>query len=353
MADLFTERYRTVTDRPLVIAGPCSAESESQLLETASMLKRCGTDIFRAGIWKPRTKPGSFEGAGDKALPWLASVKQLYGFPVATEVAIPEHVEKALKYGVDILWIGARTSVNPFAVQEIAESLRGVHIPVFVKNPVNPDLELWIGAVERLKRCGIVETGAIHRGFSSFDNGIYRNMPYWSIPLEFRRRIGDVPLICDPSHMGGKRENIASLASFAVKLGFDGLMIESHCNPGKALSDASQQLHPDDLLKILAGLKPLLNDASDDVISGYRKDIDMIDGQILSLLSKRMDISGLIGSYKKDNSISVFQSERYETVIRERIALGESLNLNHDFIIKVMRLIHEESVRIQMEIVQK
>ena len=233
------------TDRPLIIAGPCSAETEEQVMATALELSKNGIPVFRAGIWKPRTKPGGFEGVGVEGLPWLQRVKAETGMFVGTEVATAKHIEEALKHGIDILWIGARTSANPFAMQEIADALQGVDVPVLVKNPVNPDIELWIGAMERLYNAGIRKLGAIHRGFSTYDKKIYRNLPQWNIPIELRRRYPNLPIICDPSHIGGKRELIAPLCQQAMDLGFDGLMIESHCNPDKAWSDAAQQLTPD------------------------------------------------------------------------------------------------------------
>ena len=232
-------------ERPVVIAGPCSAETEEQVMTTATQLAHKGCHMFRAGVWKPRTKPGGFEGNGEMAMPWLKRVKNETGMLVAVEVATPEHVETALKYGIDILWVGARTSANPFAVQAIADSLKGVDIPVLVKNPVNPDLDLWIGALERINQAGVTRMAAIHRGFSSYDKKIYRNLPMWQIPIELRRRIPELPLICDPSHIGGRRELIAPLCQQAMDLGFDGLLVESHCDPDRAWSDAKQQVTPD------------------------------------------------------------------------------------------------------------
>ncbi|MBR6606997.1 MAG: 3-deoxy-7-phosphoheptulonate synthase, partial [Prevotella sp.] len=240
------------SDRPLVIAGPCSAETEEQVMCTAKQLAEKGCHIFRAGVWKPRTKPGGFEGNGEAALPWLAQVKKETGMLISTEVATPEHVELALKYGVDVLWVGARTSANPFAMQALADSLKGVDVPVLVKNPVNPDLELWIGALERINQAGIKRLGAIHRGFSSYDKKIYRNLPMWQIPIELHRRLPELPIICDPSHIGGTRELIAPLCQQAMDLGFDGLIVESHCEPDKAWSDAKQQVTPDVLDYILS-----------------------------------------------------------------------------------------------------
>ncbi|MBO5975334.1 MAG: chorismate mutase, partial [Paludibacteraceae bacterium] len=281
--------------RPVVIAGPCSAESEEQTLNTAKQLASKGIKIFRAGIWKPRTKPGGFEGVGEKGLPWLQRVKQETGMRVATEVATAKHVEEVLKHDIDLLWIGARTSANPFAVQEIADSLRGVDIPVLVKNPVNPDLELWIGALERLNNAGIKQLGVIHRGFSSYDKKIYRNLPQWHIPIELRRRLPRLPIICDPSHIGGKRELIAPLCQQAMDLNFDGLMIESHENPDCAWSDAMQQVTPDILSYILNLLVIREGKQTTENLSELRSQIDECDNQLIETLAKRMRISREIG----------------------------------------------------------
>ena len=276
----------TATDRrPLLISGPCSAESEEQVLTTAHMLSDSGINIFRAGVWKPRTKPGCFEGHGEKALPWMQQVKAETGMKVATEVATPQHVEAALKAGIDILWIGARTTVNPFAVQELADSLRGTDIPILIKNPINPDLELWIGAIERLNRAGIQRLGVIHRGFSSYDRKLYRYQPMWQIPIELRRRIPDIPIICDPSHMGGRRDLIAPLSQQAMDLGMDGLIIESHCDPDNAWSDAAQQLTPSALSTMLGSLIIRNETQSTDIIALLRRQIDDIDNQIIEIIA--------------------------------------------------------------------
>lgn len=339
--------------RPIVIAGPCSAESEEQVLETAKNLASKGIKIFRAGIWKPRTKPGGFEGIGVIGLPWLKKVKEETGMYVATEVANKDHVFEALKAGVDILWIGARTTVNPFAVQEIADALRGVDIPVLVKNPVNPDLELWIGAFQRLYGVGIKRLGAIHRGFSSYDKKIYRNLPLWHIPIELRRRMPNLPIFCDPSHIGGKRELIAPLCQQAMDLSLDGLMIESHCNPDAAWSDAAQQITPDVLDYVLNLLVIRESTQTTENLSALRRQIDGIDEQVLELLAKRMRISKEIGVYKKEHNMPILQSPRYSEILENRSDMGQQMDLNTDFIKKILSLIHEESVRQQMIIMNE
>lgn len=334
--------------RPIVIAGPCSAETEKQVMETACGLADKGIKIFRAGVWKPRTKPGGFEGNGVKALPWLKRVKQETGMLITTEVATKDHVFEALKAGVDILWIGARTTVNPFAVQEIADALKGVDIPVLIKNPVNPDLELWIGAFQRLYGAGLHRLGAIHRGFSSYDKKIYRNLPLWHIPIELRRRMPDLPIFCDPSHIGGKRELIAPLCQQAMDLSIDGLMIESHCNPDEAWSDASQQITPEVLDYVLNLLVIRDSNQTTENLAAMRREIDAIDEQMLELLSKRMRISREIGVYKKEHNMPILQSPRYSEILEKRSNQGEQMELSTDFIKKILRNIHEESVRQQM-----
>lgn len=297
--------------RPVVIAGPCSAETEEQVMETAKDLANKGIKIFRAGIWKPRTKPGGFEGVGVEGLAWLKRVQKETGMYVSTEVATKDHVFEALKAGVDILWIGARTSANPFAVQEIADALKGVDIPVLIKNPVNPDLELWIGAIQRIYNAGIRRIGVIHRGFSSYDKKMYRNSPLWHIPIELRRRIPNMPIFCDPSHIGGKRELVAPLCQQAMDLSFDGLIVESHCNPDCAWSDASQQVTPDVLDYVLNLLVIRDSTQTTENLSELRRQIDCIDEQLLELLAKRMRISREIGIYKKEHNMPILQSPRY------------------------------------------
>ena len=340
-------------ERPIVIAGPCSAETEEQVMGTARELARKGCHMFRAGVWKPRTKPGGFEGNGEKALPWMKQVKEETGMLTATEVATPEHVELALKYGIDILWVGARTSANPFAMQALADSLRGVDVPVFVKNPVNPDLELWIGAMERINQAGIKKMAAIHRGFSSYDKKIYRNLPMWQIPIELHRRIPELPIICDPSHIGGSRELIAPLCQQAMDLGFDGLIVESHCSPDKAWSDAKQQVTPEVLDYILSLLVIRDETSTTEGISQLRKQIDDLDNQLMELLAKRMRVCREIGQYKKEHNMTVLQAARYNEVLEKRGAQGALCGMDAQFVAKVFEGIHEESVRQQIEIINK
>lgn len=339
--------------RPLVIAGPCSAESEEQVMDTARQLAARGVKMFRAGIWKPRTKPGGFEGIGVPGLAWLKKVKKETGMYVATEVATQQHVFEALKAGVDILWIGARTTVNPFAVQEIADALKGIDIPVLIKNPVNPDLELWIGAIQRIHNAGIRRIGAIHRGFSSYDKKMYRNLPLWHIPIELRRRMPELPIICDPSHIGGKRELIAPLCQQAMDLSFNGLIIESHCNPDCALSDASQQITPDVLDYVLNLLVIREGNQSTENLAELRRQIDDIDESLLELLAKRMRISREIGVYKKEHNMPILQAPRYSEILEKRANMGEAMELNSDFIKEILKEIHEESVRQQMIIMNE
>ena len=339
--------------RPLVIAGPCSAETEEQVMATAKALAKNDIKIFRAGVWKPRTKPGGFEGNGEKALPWLKRVKEETGMLIATEVATPKHVEASLNAGVDILWVGARTTANPFAVQELADSLRGIDVPVLVKNPVNPDLELWIGALERINQAGIERLGAIHRGFSSYDKKIYRNLPMWQIPIELRRRIPALPLICDTSHIGGRRDLIAPLCQQAMDLGMDGLIIESHCNPDEAWSDASQQVTPDILDYILGLLVVRDTKQSTESLSALRKQIDQYDDQLIELLAKRMRVSREIGMFKKEHDMTVLQTGRYTEILEKRGAQGALCGIGADCIKEIFEAIHEESVRQQLEIINK
>ncbi len=339
--------------RPYVIAGPCSAETEEQVMTTAQQLADKGCHIFRAGVWKPRTKPGGFEGNGEKALPWMARVKKETGMLIATEVATPEHVELALKYGMDILWVGARTSANPFAMQALADSLKGVDVPVLVKNPVNPDLDLWIGALARINQAGIRRLGAIHRGFSSYDKKIYRNLPMWQIPIELHRRIPTLPIFCDPSHIGGSRELVAPLCQQAMDLGFDGLIVESHCAPDCAWSDAKQQVTPDVLDYILGLLVVRDETVTTEGITQLRKQIDELDNQLMDLLAKRMRVCREIGQYKKEHNMTVLQTTRYNEILDKRGAQGSLCGMDSNFIKKVFEEIHEESVRQQIEIINK
>lgn len=336
--------------RPVVIAGPCSAETEEQVMETAKDLAKNGVRIFRAGIWKPRTKPGGFEGVGSVGLTWLQEVKTETGMLVATEVANKQHVEEALNAGVDVLWIGARTSANPFAMQEIADSLVGADVPVLVKNPVNPDLELWIGAMQRIYNAGIRQIGAIHRGFSAYGKHLYRNMPQWHIPIELRRRMPELTLICDPSHIGGKRELVAPLSQQAMDMGFDGLIVESHCDPDSAWSDKSQQVTPEVLNFILNMLVVRDTTQTTESLTLLRQQIDQIDNDLLEALSKRMRISREIGQYKKEHSMPVVQTGRYDDILNSRAAAAEELGMNGDFMKTVYQAIHEESVRQQIEV---
>lgn len=339
--------------KPMIIAGPCSAETEEQVMCTAKDLANKGIKIFRAGIWKPRTKPGGFEGIGVEGLGWLRRVKEETGMYVSTEVATAKHVEAALEAGIDLLWVGARTSANPFAMQELADSLKGVDVPVLVKNPVNPDLELWIGAMERLNQAGITRLGAIHRGFSSYDKKIYRNLPQWHIPIELRRRIPALPILCDPSHIGGKRELIAPLCQQAMDLGFDGLIVESHCNPDKAWSDASQQVTPAVLDYILNLLVIRKEKQTTENLHELRTQIDECDNNLIEVLAKRMRVAREIGTYKKEHNMQILQTGRYNEILDKRGAQGALCGMDADFIKKVFEAIHEESVRQQMEIINK
>lgn len=339
--------------RPLIIAGPCSAETEEQVMETARALAARGIKIFRAGIWKPRTKPGGFEGNGVKALPWLKRVKTELGMYTAVEVATAAHVREALAYDVDMLWIGARTSANPFAVQEVADALEGMDIPVLIKNPVNPDLDLWIGAIERIHNAGIRRIGAIHRGFSSFDKKIYRNLPQWHIPIELHRQLPNLPIICDPSHIGGQRELIAPLCQQAMDLNFDGLIVESHCNPEKAWSDASQQVTPDVLDFILNTLVIRDTTQTTENLSALRRQIDDLDNSLLELLARRMRVSEEIGQYKKEHNMPILQSQRYDEILQNRISQAERMDMDGEFMKTVLVAIHEESVRHQQEIMKQ
>lgn len=340
-------------ERPIVIAGPCSVETEEQVMKTAGQLAEKGIKVFRGGIWKPRTKPGGFEGVGVEGLAWMKRVKKETGMYVSTEVATALHVYEALKAGIDVLWIGARTTANPFAVQEIADALKGADIPVLVKNPVNPDLELWIGALERLNNVGIKRLGAIHRGFSSYDKKIYRNLPQWHIPIELHRRLPELPLFCDPSHIGGKRELIAPLSQQAMDMKFDGLIIETHCDPDAAWSDAFQQITPDVLDYILNLLVIREETQTTENLNTLRKQIDECDNLLLEELAKRMRVAREIGTYKKEHNMPVLQPGRYNEIMDKYVELGRQCELDPLFIKKVFEAIHEESVRQQIEIINK
>lgn len=339
-------------DAIVVIAGPCSAESEEQVMTTAQQLRDAGIRIFRAGVWKPRTKPGGFEGVGAAAFPWLRRVASSQGMKVAVEVATPEHTREALAAGIDILWIGARTTTNPFAVQEIADTLVAAgrtDVSVLVKNPMSPDIDLWDGALQRFYNAGVRRLAAVHRGFTPYSTDIYRNTPQWKIATELMLRYPTLPVYCDPSHMGGRRDLIAPLARTALSLGFAGLMIESHYSPDAALSDAAQQITPAELCKLLATLHDRRPGAPTDThLSEMRFKIDAVDAQILDLLSQRMEMSREIGKYKKANRMSVLQPIRFNDMLRRRIEMGNSLGLSAAFVERIMRDIHDESVDLQV-----
>jgi len=345
-----------VKQRPIVIAGPCSAETEEQVLATARELSAMGIRIFRAGIWKPRTRPNAFEGVGSEGLRWLQTVRKETGMLVTTEVANVKHVYEALKFGVDILWIGARTSANPFAMQDIADSLRGVNIPVLVKNPVNPDVDLWIGAIERLYNAGINQLAAIHRGFSSYDHSIFRNVPQWQIPIELRRRIPDLPIITDPSHICGNRELLFDISQKAMDLNFEGLIIETHINPDKALSDAKQQITPETLKKLLGRLVLRDPDVNQEVmmtLAELRDQIDKLDDKLINMLEERMRVSEKIGEHKRINNITILQTKRWDDMLRSRLNLGSRKGLSEEFILKIFSAIHQESINHQTSVMNK
>jgi len=342
--------------RPSVVAGPCSAETEEQMMETAKGLKDMGINVFRAGIWKPRTHPGSFEGIGTEGLRWMQRAKKELGLKIATEVASERHVFECLKFGVDLVWLGARTTANPFLVQEIADALKDSDIPVLVKNPVNPDLELWIGALERLNRAGIRKLGVIHRGFSTFEKIKYRNDPQWQVAIELRSRFPELPFFVDPSHMGGSTEYIREISQRSLDLGFEGLMIESHCNPSCALSDARQQLTPAQLSDLLYN-QIAVRDADSDSpqwkenIDQLRAKIDVIDENLLYVLASRMKVSQQIGQYKKDNNIAIIQASRWDAVLAKVVGKGAEYGLPEKFLTDVFNAIHEASVEAQNEII--
>ena len=339
--------------RPLVIAGPCSAETEEQVIETARELAAEGFKLFRAGLWKPRTKPGGFEGVGVEGIAWLQRVKRETGMYTATEVATRKHVLAAIEGGIDMIWIGARTTANPFAMQEIADALRGHDIPVLVKNPVSPDLELWIGGVERIYNAGIRRLGVIHRGFTSIDKSLYRNHPMWAIPIELHRRPPRLPIFCDPSHIGGKRELIAPLSQQAMDLGFDGLIIEAHCSPDCAWSDKAQQVTPEALAYIIRNLVIRDESITTESLTELRSQIDKLDDQLLELLSRRMRVSRDIGQYKKEHNMPVLQTQRYEELLARRAGQAGQMGMDREFMRTVLQAIHEESIRQQMEVLGK
>lgn len=348
----------TKPNAPFIIAGPCGAETREQLLNTAKGVSEIdGVQLFRAGIWKPRTRPNSFEGVGEQGLWWLKEVKEKFGLKTTVEVANAHHAELALKHGIDVLWIGARTTVNPFSVQEIADVLKGVDIPVMIKNPIHADLQLWLGAIERINNAGITKLAAVHRGFHFFGKSKYRNKPMWEIMIELKTLLPELPVICDPSHISGKRELIHSVAQKALNLGVDGLMIESHIDPLKALSDADQQLAPADLKELLGKLQyPKTISKNVDFankLNNFRQMIDEIDDELINILRKRMSVIESIGLYKKEHNITVFQLERWQEILRTRSQLAEKLGLSRSHIEKICQLLHEESIRVQNEVMNR
>ena len=348
----------TGVQRPFIISGPCSAETEEQTLTTARQIAATGkVHALRAGIWKPRTRPGQYEGCGDVGLEWLVRAGKETGLPVTTEVANAAHVEAALKAGLNFLWVGARTTVNPFSVQEVADALKGVDIPVLVKNPVNPDLELWIGALERLNRAGITKMAAIHRGFSSFEKGPFRNAPMWDMAIELKTRVPELDIICDPSHISGNRDLIGLISQKALDLDMAGLMIESHLDPDAAWSDAKQQVTPANLGKIIDSLVVRTvsseNKLFKDTLSVLRDQIDQLDDEIMSRMSARMKISEKIGQYKRDNNVTILQVGRWEEILQSRVAMGRAMGIDEGFLRDLLRLVHHESIQIQTRIMNK
>lgn len=346
------------TKKPLIISGPCSAETEDQLLNTATLLAETKKiDVLRAGIWKPRTKPGNFEGVGSKGLPWLLKAKKTTGLPTAVEVATAKQVEDSLTFEVDMLWIGARTTVNPFSVQEIANALRGVNVPIFIKNPINPDIELWCGAVERIAGAGIKTIGLIHRGFSTYGNSNYRNPPMWHLAIDMKLRYPDLMMINDPSHICGNRTGLFKTAQKAVDLDFDGLMIESHINPDEAWSDASQQLTPEKLNDLISNIiwrneQPRANEAIEE-LEKYRQQINNLDDELLQILSQRMKIADKIGEYKKQNNITILQPGRWQDIMDEVSQKAETLGLSRDFINRYLDAVHLESINHQKKVMDE
>lgn len=341
--------------RPLIISGPCSAETEEQVVETATRLAATGkVDILRAGIWKPRTRPGSFEGIGTKGLPWLQQARKASGLPVAVEVATGKQVEDALHFDVDVLWLGARTTVNPFSVQEVADALKGVNVPVLIKNPINPDLELWIGAVERVAKAGIKDIGLIHRGFSSYGNTEYRNAPMWHLAIEMKRRNPGMLLINDPSHICGRRDILMDVAQKAIDLDFDGLIIESHIDPDNAWSDAKQQVTPERLGEMIGSIIWRKEDISSEELHAamekMRQQINQLDDELLQLLGQRMKVADKIGQYKKDNNITILQTNRWNAILDRAFAKGDKLGLSREFITKYFDAVHMESINHQNKI---
>ena len=343
---------------PVNIAGPCSAESEQQLVQTALSLNGpCRPALFRAGLWKPRTRPGTFSGVGSKGLKWMKQVKKQTGIRLTVEVASPLHVELCLKAGIDVLWLGARTVSNPFSVQEIAESLRGVDIPVLVKNPLNPDIDLWIGALERINNAGIRKLAAVHRGFSPYERTRYRNMPRWEIPIELRRRIREMPVICDPSHISGDPALIPELSQKAMDLNMDGLMVEVHNDPSSALSDSRQQLSPRQYCDMMKKLVVRCSRPEDtgfmDQLEELRNQVDSVDSQLIDLLSRRLEIIDMIGEYKSRNNVAVLQMDRWMEILKTRLHQAGLSGLDRNFTEKYLKLLHQESIRRQTEIMRE
>lgn len=346
----FKPLFEDIAKEPLYIAGPCSAESREQLLAAAQGVAASDVAVLRAGVWKPRTKPGSFEGIGSRALEWMAEAREKYGLKIITEVATPEHLDLALKAGVNGVWIGARTTTNPFATQQIADALRGVDTAVIVKNPVIPDVDLWVGAIERIYNSGIRRLAAAHRGFGTHQTTPYRNAPHWSVPIELHRRLPSLTILCDPSHIGGSRDLIATLSQEALNLGFNGLMIECHPNPDAALSDASQQVTPERLGEILTHLELRRSPVTDNALRDFRLHIDSIDSRIVELLAERMDVAREIGEYKLQHGIAVVQQKRYNELLTTAKLRAEALGLSESFIYQIFSQIHEQSVREQLRI---
>ena len=342
-------------DHPLVIAGPCSAETEEQVLKIAHELKNTDATVLRAGIWKPRTRPGNFEGVGALGLKWLQRAKKETGMLVATEVANKDHVKLALEHDIDILWIGARTTVSPFIVQEIADALAGTDKIVLVKNPVNPDLALWLGAIERLYTADIKKLGVIHRGFSTYEKTRYRNNPEWQIPIELQNRFPDLPLICDPSHIAGRRDIIFDICQTALDLNFDGLMVETHYDPDNAWSDAKQQITPTSLIQMMEDLKIRKTTDTEvdyrNALNTMRTQIDVVDHQLIEMLGKRMKISDKIGALKKEKNVAILQTRRWNEILGKMILEGEDNNLSEEFVLKIFKAIHQESINHQKNVI--
>lgn len=341
----------------IIFAGPCSAETEEQVMQTAKGISEISTSIiYRAGIWKPRTRPNAFEGVGEIGLPWLKTVKQHYGLKTATEVATSKHVELALKHDVDVLWIGARTTVNPFSVQDIADAVKGTQVSVYVKNPIHPDIQLWMGAVERIQNLGVKDVGLIHRGFSTYNKTDFRNEPMWQIPIDMAIKFPDLPIICDPSHISGKRENLLKIAQKAADLDFSGLMLETHCNPDKAWSDAEQQVTPSRLNEILNSVVWRENSPEkniDSLLQKLRGEIDSLDQNVFDLLAKRMQISEEIGVLKKENNIPILQVARWNEILEQAIEKGKQIGLNSEFVYNYLAAIHIESINRQNKVMNK